>query len=310
MNVAASGRMRLTSSATALWSGPITTASAAPVPCGAASSTCASSDWPAMGCSTFGSEDRMRVPSPAASTTVRLDRAVIVVGHLRLARHARPCAGHPRLYSHRARQTWMAGTSSAKTRFALLPGHDGKRRTGFPSVFNCFPPEIKPIRRPEKVRIPVGGAFPVNVCPVIRRGLEEGQGRLARKPDHLADFEADDAGGVLSGLLAEENELDRRTLWRIASWGAGATAAVIVAVMANQSSLGLKREQVAAADLTRQAQQIQLVARESQNEARRLAAAIDTLNGDRDRLYSRVTSLEQGLDSVTGAIARQGSVSA
>jgi hypothetical protein len=22
---------------------------------------------------------------------------------------------------------WMAGTSSAKTRFALLPGHDGKR---------------------------------------------------------------------------------------------------------------------------------------------------------------------------------------
>ena len=179
-----------------------------------------------------------------------------------------------------------------------------------PAVFNCFPPEIKPIRRPENVRIQVGGAFPVNVCPVIRRGLEEGRGRLAKKPDHLADFEADDAGGVLSGLLAEENELDRRTLWRIGSWGVGATAAVILAVMANQSSLGLKREQVAAADLTRQAQQIQVVARESQNEARRLAAAIDTLNSDRDRLYSRVTGLEQGLDSVTGAIARQGSAAA
>jgi len=130
---------------------------------------------------------------------------------------------------------------------------------------------------------------------------------LAKKPDHLADFEADDTGGVLSNLLADEDELDRRTLWRIGSWGAGATAAVILAVMANQSSLGLKREQVAAADLTRQAQQIQSVARESQNEARRLAAAIDTLNSDRDRLYSRVTGLEQGLDSVTGAIARQGS---
>jgi hypothetical protein len=144
-------------------------------------------------------------------------------------------------------------------------------------------------------------------APVIRQGLEEGQGRLAKKPDHLADFEADDAGGVLGGLLAEENELDGRTLWRIASWGVGATGAVILAVMANQSSLGLKREQVAAADLIRQAQQIQVVARESQNEARRLAAAIDTLNSDRDRLYSRVTGLEQGLDSVTGAIARQGS---
>ena len=133
---------------------------------------------------------------------------------------------------------------------------------------------------------------------------------MAKKPDHLADFEADDTGGVLSNLLADEDEFDRRALWRIGSWGAGATAAVIVAVMANQSSLGLKRDQVAAADLTRQAQQIQVVARESQSEARRLAAAIDTLNRDRDRLYSRVTGLEQGLDSVTGAVARQGSGSA
>jgi hypothetical protein len=133
---------------------------------------------------------------------------------------------------------------------------------------------------------------------------------LARKPDHLPDFEADDAGGVLSGLLAEENELDRRTLWRIGSWGVGATAAVILAVMANQSSLGWKREQIAAADLTRQAQQIQFVAKESQSDARRLAAAIDTLNRDRDRLYARVTGLEQGLESVTGTIARQGSAAA
>ncbi|MEH2555708.1 hypothetical protein V1286_003237 [Bradyrhizobium algeriense] len=147
-------------------------------------------------------------------------------------------------------------------------------------------------------------------APVIRQGLEEGQGRLAKKPDHLADFEADDTGGVLGNLLADEDELDRRALWRIGSWGVGATAAVILAVMANQSSLGLKREQVAAADLARQAQQIQMVARETQNEARRLAAAIDTLNSDRDRLYSRVTGLEQGLDSVTGAIARQGSAAA
>ena len=134
---------------------------------------------------------------------------------------------------------------------------------------------------------------------------------MAKNSDHRADgFDADDSGGVLGGLLAEEDDFDRRALWRIGSWGVGATGAVILAVMANQSSLGLKRDQVAAADLTRQAQQIQSVARETQNEARRLAAAIDTLNSDRDRLYSRVTSLEQGLDSVTGAIARQGSAQA
>lgn len=134
---------------------------------------------------------------------------------------------------------------------------------------------------------------------------------MARNSDHLADgFGTDDTGGMLGSLLAEEDELDRRALWRIGSWGVGATGAVILAVMANQSSLGFKRDQVAAADLTRQAQQIQSVARETQNEARRLAAAIDTLNGDRDRLYSRVTSLELGLESATGAIARQGSAQA
>ncbi len=133
---------------------------------------------------------------------------------------------------------------------------------------------------------------------------------MARKPDHIRDFEADDTGGVLGKLLADEDGFDRRALWRIGSWGAGATGAVILAVMANQSSLGLKRDQVAAADLSRQAQQIQQVARETHSEARRLAAAIDTLNSDRDRLYLRVTGLEQGLDSVTGAIARQGSAAA
>ena len=133
---------------------------------------------------------------------------------------------------------------------------------------------------------------------------------MARNTDHGGGFEPDDSGGLLGGLLAEEDGLDRRALWRIGSWGVAATGAVVLAVMANQSSLGLKRDQVAAADLTRQAQQIQSVARETQNEARRLAAAIDTLNHDRDRLYSRVTGLEQGLESVTGAIARQGSAQA
>ena len=78
---------------------------------------------------------------------------------------------------------------------------------------------------------------------------------------------------------------------------------MIVALLASQSSIGLRRDQVVAADLVRQSQQIQSVARESQNETRRLASAIDTLNSDRDRLYARVTVLEQGLDSVTGAIA-------
>src|SRR5882757_149230 len=131
---------------------------------------------------------------------------------------------------------------------------------------------------------------------------------MAKDRDNLADgFDTDNSGGWLTGFLAEEDDLDRRSLWRLGSWGVGSVAAVVVAVMASQSSIGARRDQIAAADLTRQSQQIQSVAKDSQTEARRLASAIDTLNGDRDRLYSRVTVLEQGLDSVTGSIARQSS---
>ncbi|MGY4570329.1 hypothetical protein [Bradyrhizobium sp. USDA 3256] len=125
---------------------------------------------------------------------------------------------------------------------------------------------------------------------------------MAKDRDNLA-AEFDTEG--TTGFLAEEDALDRRMLWRLGSWGVAAVGAVTVAVMANQSALSLRRDQVAAADLARQAQQLQTLAKESHNETRRLASAIDTLNGDRDRLYSRVTTLEQGLDSVTGAIARQ-----
>ena len=134
---------------------------------------------------------------------------------------------------------------------------------------------------------------------------------MARHSDNLArSFEIEDAGGLLTGFLAEEDQFDRRSLWRLGSWGVGAVGAVVVAVLAHQSSIGLRHEQIANADLARQSQQIQSVAKESQHETRRLASAIDTLNGDRDRLYSRLTVLEQGLDSVTGSIARQNAAAA
>ncbi|MDD1528873.1 hypothetical protein C7U92_15070 [Bradyrhizobium sp. WBOS7] len=129
---------------------------------------------------------------------------------------------------------------------------------------------------------------------------------MAKDSDPLADaFGAKETGGLFSGLLAEESAFDRRLMWRLGSWGVGAVGAVTIAVLANQAQLGWRRDQVASADLARQADRLQMLTRESQNEARRLTAAIETLNTDRDRLYSRVTVLEQGLDSVTGAIARQ-----
>jgi hypothetical protein len=131
---------------------------------------------------------------------------------------------------------------------------------------------------------------------------------MAKDSDNLAGgFDADNTGGVLSGLLAEEDEFDRRTLWRLGSWAVASVGAVIVAILANQSSIGIRREQIASVDLARQSQQLRSFAKESQNEARRLASAIETLNSDRDRLYSRLAVLEQGMESVTGAIKRQNS---
>src|SRR5882724_2602019 len=39
---------------------------------------------------------------------------------------ARLCPGHPRSSCCQIERAWMPGTSSAKTRFALLPGHDDR----------------------------------------------------------------------------------------------------------------------------------------------------------------------------------------
>lgn len=133
---------------------------------------------------------------------------------------------------------------------------------------------------------------------------------MAKDSDPLADAFGDkEIGGLFSGLLAEEGAFDRRVLWRLGSWGAAAVGAVVIAMMANQAQLGSRRDQVASADLARQADRLQVLTKESQLEARRLTSAIETLNTDRDRLYARVTVLEQGLDSVTGAIAKQNATS-
>ena len=134
---------------------------------------------------------------------------------------------------------------------------------------------------------------------------------MAKDADNLADrLGSENTGGMWSWFLAEEDEFDRRALWRLGSWAVGSVGAVIIALVANQSSIGWRHEQIASADLARQSQQIQTIAKENLSEARRLASAIDTLNSDRDRLYARVGVLEQGLDSVTGALARQKTVAA
>lgn len=118
------------------------------------------------------------------------------------------------------------------------------------------------------------------------------------------DLTDDDGAGWINRFLAEEDEFDGRSMWRLASWGVGSVGALIIAILATRSPAAINRDQLASTEIARQSQQVQWIAKESQNKARELAAAVETLNGDRDRLYTRVTILEQGLDSVTGALAR------
>ncbi|WP_438274595.1 hypothetical protein [Nitrobacter sp.] len=121
---------------------------------------------------------------------------------------------------------------------------------------------------------------------------------------------ADESGGWLSGFLADEGTFDRRVLWRLGSWGLGTLAAITLAILANQTGNGsgngagaiFRQDHATAADLARQSQQLQSMAKVSEREISRISSAIDTLNGDRDRLFARITVLEQGLDSVTGSI--------
>ncbi len=207
MNVAASGRRRLISSATAPWSGPMTTASAAPASFGAAPK-----HMRQQRLAGHRMQDLGRRGAHARALTGREHD-----GQAGSSGHPNPCNGGR--CSRRRRH--KAFSPRMETRFA--PGTPGKSR-----------------------RIQDRGTFPVNVCRVIRAGPQGGQRRMARDTDHLAGrFDTENTGGLLNGFLAEEDVFDRRALWRLGSWGAGAVGAVILAVLASQSSMALRREQVA-----------------------------------------------------------------
>ncbi len=80
---------------------------------------------------------------------------------------------------------------------------------------------------------------------------------MAKRGKKLADdVVAHDLEAVQAGLLADEDAYDRRTPWRLASWGLGAMGAVTIAVLANQSYVHKQQDRVAAADLARQTEQI------------------------------------------------------
>jgi hypothetical protein len=129
---------------------------------------------------------------------------------------------------------------------------------------------------------------------------------MARKSDPLSDsFGTDDSDGWLGGIVADEDDLDRHTLWRLGLWGVAAVGALTLGIMSGQLPVNAQRTQVAANEFAGRAKQVESTVQENQLEARRLAAAIATLNSDRDRLFTRLSAIEQGLDVVTGSINKK-----
>ena len=117
-------------------------------------------------------------------------------------------------------------------------------------------------------------------------------------------FGTDESEGWLGGLVADEDDLDRNAVWRLSLWGVAAVGALTLGILSGQLPVNAERSELAANDFAGRAKQVETSVHENQLEARRLAAAIETLNADRDRLFSRLSALEQGLDVITGTIRK------
>jgi len=103
---------------------------------------------------------------------------------------------------------------------------------------------------------------------------------------------------------------DGHTLWRLSLWGGTATVAVAAAILILNADIGLDRiaqalsqptpdTQIAAQDELYKRVEAQRVA-----ENRRLEERLRELAADRDKLTSRIATLEQNFGDLTGSIKR------
>jgi hypothetical protein len=110
----------------------------------------------------------------------------------------------------------------------------------------------------------------------------------------------------VSVAYQHERTFDMASLRRLAVWGGAATLALLLAVLASYSDANSRR--LMAADAQKAgAPDAQLPPRPPEIDAQtqRLAAAVDGLTADRERLTARIGTIERNLEDVTGAIKRQ-----
>ncbi len=112
----------------------------------------------------------------------------------------------------------------------------------------------------------------------------------------------------------EQRRDDMLELRRVGIWGAVALIAVLIAAIASFSPMGSERiAQLHAPAPPRQPSAAELLAAEREraaraaerDEVRRMAEQIRSLAADRDRLLTRISSLEKNVEGITGSINRK-----
>jgi hypothetical protein len=107
-----------------------------------------------------------------------------------------------------------------------------------------------------------------------------------------------------------------RALWRLAIWGTTASACLAAAVFAANTDVGAQRllalnapvatpERVTLAPDQPSAAQLAARSAETENEMRRLAQAVQSLDAEREQLVTRIATLERNLEDITGSIRAQ-----
>jgi len=110
---------------------------------------------------------------------------------------------------------------------------------------------------------------------------------------------------------AEDRPLDRTAAIRLTLWGVAAATSAAIAIFAASTDLGTKRAGAAVAaivapplDSGNTITQIAARNAETERETRRLLDTVKALSADRERIASRVDSVEREMDGLTGSINR------
>ena len=104
-----------------------------------------------------------------------------------------------------------------------------------------------------------------------------------------------------------------RALWRFSAWGCAAAFALAALAITTQTEGGSERLAYALApgaprNLAVEMADLKRRTLEKDAETKRLEAEVTRLAADRERLTTRLASIERNLDDVTGSIKRQSSV--